>query len=234
MSLIVEEKNNILIYEKEIKLNQILKEQISRSKNLNIYSISEEKKLPEIFQLVKVNSLILNLNHLNENLITSIKSYINSDRIFSILGYYKKNHIFLDIEKIKVKYFIKPFKIIDLVNDIEKFLNLEISNKSNILLSNNLKFLPYERVLLNLKTKNREYLTEKENKLLFYLYNNQSVKITKNDLLSAVWGISANINTHTLETHVYRLKQKLSKVDRNSLFLLSNKNSVYTIQFEKK
>ena len=234
MSLIVEEKNNILIYEKEIKLNQILKEQISRSKNLNIYSISEEKKLLEIFQLVKVNSLILNLNHLNENLITSIKSYINSDRIFSILGYYKKNYTFLDIDKIKVKYFIKPFKIIDLVNDIEKFLNLEISNKSNILLSNNLKFLPYERVLLNLKTKNREYLTEKENKLLFYLYNNQNVKITKIDLLSAVWGISANINTHTLETHVYRLKQKLSKVDRNLLFLLSNKNSLYTIQFEKK
>ena len=232
MSLIVEEKNNILIYEKEIKLNQILKEQISRSKNFNIYPISDEKKLLEVFQLIKVNSLILNLDDLNESLITNIKNYTNNDRMISILGYYKKNHPYFDIEQIKVKYFKKPFKIIDLVNNLEKLLNSEISNKSNILLINTLKFLPYERVLFNLKTKNREYLTEKENKLLLYLYNNKNIKITKNDLLSAVWGISENINTHTLETHIYRLKQKLIKIDPDLLFLLSNQNGLYSIQFE--
>ena len=94
-----------------------------------------------------------------------------------------------------------------------------------------LKFLPYEKVLVNLKTQQKEHLTEKENKLLFYLYDNKNIEITKNVLLSSIWGISESINTHTLETHIYRLKQKLYKLEPKSPFLLTNNNGLYSFKF---
>ena len=94
-----------------------------------------------------------------------------------------------------------------------------------------LKFLPYEKVLINLKTKNKEHLTEKENKLLLYFCSNKNIDLTKNDLLSSIWGVSESINTHTLETHVYRLKQKLYKLEPKSSNLFSNKNGLYNFQF---
>ena len=63
------EKNFIIIiYEKEIKLNQILKEQISKLKSYQIYKATDEKKLIELFESQIINVLILNLNELNENL----------------------------------------------------------------------------------------------------------------------------------------------------------------------
>ena len=94
-----------------------------------------------------------------------------------------------------------------------------------------LKFLPRERSLLNLKTQNKEHLTEKENQLLFYFYANKNIEITRNNLLNTIWGLSDTINTHTLETHIYRLKLKLNKLEPNLSFSLSNQNGLYLMQF---
>ena len=98
-------------------------------------------------------------------------------------------------------------------------------------LLNDLKFLPYEKILINLKTNNKEHLTEKENKLLLYFCSNKNIEIAKNDLLNSIWGVSESVNTHTLETHIYRLKQKLYKLGPSSSFLLSNNNGLYSLQF---
>ena len=175
----MEEKANILIYEKEIKLNQILKEQICKLSTYEVYDIVDEKKLLELCELIKVHVLILNLNDLNKNLKNIIENYKLSKRINSILGYYNKNDLYLRINEKHVILLEKPFKIIDLVNDLEELLNTKVFDKSNILLMKHLKFLPYEKVLVNLKTQQKEHLTEKENKLLFYLYDRKTVSLCK-------------------------------------------------------
>ena len=103
--------------------------------------------------------------------------------------------------------------------------------KKDIFLMNHIKFIPFERILYNLKNNNKEHLTEKENQLLLYLYIRKNVEITKNDLLIKVWGLSESVNTHTLETHIYRLKQKLNKIEPNLSFSLSNQNGLYLMRF---
>ena len=122
----MEEKANILIYEKEIKLNQILKEQICKLSTYEVYDIVDEKKLLELFELIKVHVLILNLNDLNKNLKNIIENYKLSKRINSILGYYNKNDLYLRINEKHVILLEKPFKIIDLVNDLEELLNTKV------------------------------------------------------------------------------------------------------------
>lgn len=228
----MEEKISILIYEKEIKLNQILKEQICKLNTYEVYEIIDEKKLLELLELIKVHVLILNLNELNKNLKDILENYKFNKRINSILGYYNKNNLYLRINEKNVILLEKPFKIINLINDLQKLLNTKVFQKSNILLMNHLKFLPYEKVLVNLKTQKKEHLTEKENKLLFYLYNNKNIEITKNDLLKAIWGVSESLNTHTLETHVYRLKQKIHKIEPKVSLILLKQNGFYDMRLE--
>ena len=228
----MEEKISILIYEKEIKLNQILKEQICKLNTYEVYEIIDEKKLLELLELIKVHVLILNLNELNKNLKDILENYKFNKRINSILGYYNKNNLYLRINEKNVILLEKPFKIVNLINDLQKLLNTKVFQKSNILLMNHLKFLPYEKVLVNLKTQKKEHLTEKENKLLLYLYNNKNIEITKNDLLKAIWGVSESLNTHTLETHIYRLKQKIHKIEPKVSLILLKQNGFYDMRLE--
>jgi len=108
----VEEKINLLIYEKEIKLNQILKEQIYKLKIDKIYEITNEKKLIETLEAIKVNILILNLNQLNKNLKNIIENYQLNKRIINIVGYYNKNNSCVRIKEKNVIVIEKPFKII--------------------------------------------------------------------------------------------------------------------------
>ena len=171
--------------------------------------------------------LILNLNELNENLKKIILDHRLNNRIKNLLCYYNKNNFYLNIKETKITVLEKPFKIKTLVNKLEQLLDPKTHENSNILLMNHIKFLPYEKILINIKTKNKEHLTEKENKLLFYLHTNKNIEITKNDLLNSIWGVSESLNTHTLETHIYRLKQKINRLDPKLSFLLSNQNGLY-------
>ena len=95
----------------------------------------------------------------------------------------------------------------------------------------NIEFSPNKKVLYNLKTKFKLHLTEKENSLLNYLYNNRHLKLTKNNLLKDIWGVKEVVNTHTLETHMYRLKQKLFKLEPNLSFFLINEDGLYSLKY---
>ena len=227
----MEEKFVILIYEKEIKLNQILKEQLSVLDIYQIHEATDEKNVIELIETLKINLLILNLNNISENLKKFLEKLTFKNNFIKSLGYYNKDYHFINVEKMKITLLEKPFKVSRLLKELEKLLSTETIKDTDIFLMNDLKFLPYEKVLINLNSKNKEHLTEKENKLLLYFYSNKNIEITKNDLLSSIWGISENVNTHTLETHIYRLKQKLHKLEPKSSFLLSNNNGLYRFQF---
>ena len=226
----VKEKNTIIIYEKESKLNRILEEQISKLDIYEVYSTTNPKKLLELSEKIKFNALILNLNDLNQELKIIIQNYVLKHNFNYVLGYCDENSLDIEINDITTKILKKPFKIKNLLNELATLLNPKFSEKKEIFITDHLKFLPFQRVLYNLQTDNKEHLTEKENKLFLYIYSNKDGEITKNDLLSEIWGVTEKINTHTIETHIYRLKQKLKKIESNITLL--NQNGLYTIYFE--
>jgi len=227
----MEKKINLLIYEKEIKLNLILKEQISKSGFFEAYAENKEKKVLELLKKIKFNLLIFNLNDLNPDLLDVLQNYNTNNKNSYILGYYNEDYSHLSINNKEIRTIKKPFKIMDLIKELHKLIKSNVSEKKDIFLMNHIKFIPFERILYNLKNNNKEHLTEKENQLLLYLYIRKNVEITKNDLLIKVWGLSESVNTHTLETHIYRLKQKLNKIEPNLSFSLSNQNGLYLMRF---
>ena len=73
------------------------------------------------------------------------------------------------------------------------------------------------------KENNFIILTEKEIKLIELLLNSTE-PISKNKILSSVWNYSTNADTHTVETHIYRLRKKISKKFMDENFILNYKN----------
>ncbi len=71
-------------------------------------------------------------------------------------------------------------------------------------------------------------LTEKEVEILLYLYKNRQKMVSKEELLDAVWNYAKNVETHTLETHIYRLRQKIEDDPSNPVYL-KTKDKGYTL-----
>ena len=228
----MEDRVSILIYEKNTKLNLILKEQILKLSVYEVHSVVNQIKFLELLESASIDVLILNFNDLSPEVESAIEKSIMKNNFGFILGYYSKNYTHLSIEKIPIKILKKPFKIREFLRELDRLFTSKFLKTTEIFFMYHLKFLPYQRVLINEKTKQKQYLTEKENNLLFYFYNNKNIEIAKNDLLSEIWGVSKNINTHTLETHIYRLKQKLQKIEPNLSFSLLNQNGLYAMHFE--
>ncbi|WP_298357834.1 response regulator transcription factor [Rhodoblastus sp.] len=65
-------------------------------------------------------------------------------------------------------------------------------------------------------------LTEKETAILQYLNRAKGEVVSRDDLLRDVWGYNANVTTHTLETHIYRLRQKIENDPANATLLLTD------------
>ena len=82
-------------------------------------------------------------------------------------------------------------------------------------------FVPAEQLLRDAKSDTAIRLTELERKLLSYLVAANGASVDREQLLAHVWGYTAGIDTHTVETHIWRLRQKIETEDPASRFLVT-------------
>jgi DNA-binding response OmpR family regulator len=83
-------------------------------------------------------------------------------------------------------------------------------------------FQPAHKVLLD-ENEKKIRLTEKETAILKYLYRTGDSVVSREKLLKEVWGYHAEVTTHTLETHIYRLRQKIERDPSNAEILITEK-----------
>ena len=112
-------------------------------------------------------------------------------------------------------------KLLELINI--KLIKLKFIQQSKIIikgyvLNSNSKFFSKD----NLKLK----LTEKEIEIILYLID-KKIKHDVADLQKNIWGYSSNMETHTVETHIYRLRKKISDLFKDEKFILSHKNGYF-------
>jgi len=112
-------------------------------------------------------------------------------------------------------------KLIELINI--KLIKLKFNQQSKTIIKGyelNLNSKFFSKGNLKLK------LTEKEIEIILYL-NNKKIKHNVSDLQKNIWGYSANMETHTVETHIYRLRKKIGDLFKDEKFLLSHKNGYF-------
>lgn len=105
-------------------------------------------------------------------------------------------------------YVIKPYKFAVLLARIRAQLRDHEHSESAIFRLGAYEFRPAGKMLLDARGK-KIRLTEKETNILKYLYRAGEKAVSREELLAEVWGYNAGVTTHTLETHVYRLRQKI-------------------------
>ncbi len=171
-----------------------------------LYEILSEIENYLNFNLIKINKL----KEFNPN---SLENYlIISDR--------KKKDV---VEQIIVNKF--PIDIKKLIENINiKFLKKKYSQQSEINLGNYKLNLNSRRIHKNEISLN---LTEREANIIIFLNNsNKPVKISK--LQTEVWGHNSKLETHTVETHIYRLRKKINNIFKDNNFIKSLKTG-YTL-----
>jgi DNA-binding response OmpR family regulator len=114
----------------------------------------------------------------------------------------------LGLESGATDYVTKPFKFSVLMARIRAHLRTHEQSEDLVLHIGPYEFRPADRMLRDAKGRKLR-LTDKEANILKYLFRAGAKAVTRDELLSEVWGYNASVTTHTLETHIYRLRQKI-------------------------
>jgi DNA-binding response OmpR family regulator len=117
-------------------------------------------------------------------------------------------------------YVAKPFKFAVLMARIRAQLRSHEQSEDAVFRLGPYEFRPAAKLLLDERQK-KIRLTEKETSILKYLYRAGEKPVARDELLAEVWGYNAGVTTHTLETHVYRLRQKIEPDPTNAQLLLT-------------
>jgi hypothetical protein len=186
--------------------------------------------------IINFNSLYEILDEIKENLSFKIIKFENEedfekkfdlDRL-DYLVISKTDHKLLSNINITDKNFLGfidlPLsfkKLLELINI--KLIKLKFNQQSKITIKGyelNLNSKFFSKGSLKLK------LTEKEIEIILYL-NNQKIEHNIADLQKNIWSYSADMETHTVETHIYRLRKKISDLFKDEKFILSHKNGYF-------
>ena len=186
--------------------------------------------------IINYNSLYEILNEIKDNLSFNVENYESEDDLIenssldiknSLIISRSKNKLLSD-KKIDNKNFldlslfpISLNKLVELINI--RLIKLKFNHQSKFNIKNyelnlNSKFI--SKSDLSLK------LTEKEIEIILYL-NETKTKHDVADLQKNIWGYSADMETHTVETHIYRLRKKISDLFKDDKFILSHQNGYF-------
>ena len=108
-------------------------------------------------------------------------------------------------------YVTKPFRLGVLIARIKARLRQHEQSDDAIFAIGPDRFRPASKLLIDPEKNRRVRLTEKETAILKYLFRAGDKAIARDVLLNEVWGYNSGVTTHTLETHVYRLRQKIER-----------------------
>ncbi len=117
-------------------------------------------------------------------------------------------------------YVTKPFKFPVLLARIRAQLRQHEQSEDAIFQLGPYTFKPSMKVLLT-EDEKKIRLTEKETNILKFLYRASDGVVARDVLLHEVWGYNAGVTTHTLETHIYRLRQKIEPDPSNACLLVT-------------
>jgi DNA-binding response OmpR family regulator len=118
-------------------------------------------------------------------------------------------------------YVAKPFRAGELLARLRAQLRVFDNSEDAVFAIGPYLFRPSAKLLLEPQRNRRIRLTDKEGAILKYLYRAGGRPVPRAVLLNEVWGYNSGVTTHTLETHIYRLRQKIEADPSNARLLLT-------------
>ncbi|MDR3493937.1 MAG: response regulator transcription factor [Ancalomicrobiaceae bacterium] len=147
--------------------------------------------------------------------------------IILLTGHDTDSDTVLGLEAGANDYVVKPFKFAVLLARLRAHLRQHEQTEDATFAIGRYTFRPSAKLLVDERGA-KVRLTEKETAILKFLYRAGERSISRDVLLHEVWGYNSGVTTHTLETHIYRLRQKIEK-DPSSAELLVTEAGGYKL-----
>jgi DNA-binding response OmpR family regulator len=122
-------------------------------------------------------------------------------------------------------YVAKPFRLPELLARVRAQLRTFDNSEAAVFTIGSYQFRPSAKLLLDPGKNRKVRLTDKECRILKYLLRANAEPVNRATLLADVWGFNSGVTTHTLETHIYRLRQKMESDPANPQLLLTDRGA---------
>lgn len=216
----------ILIVEDDDALRQVLADQVSMS---GVFQSIEAATLDEARGHLgaadaRFDSIILDINLPDgdgRDFCAQIRKQGHTMPVIMLTGAADEVDVISGLNSGANDYISKPFRVNELLARLQAQLRLFDTSEDAVFTIGPYTFRPAAKLLIGADKKQRLRLTAKEVDILKFLYRNANKVVSRQVLLDEVWGYNAGVTTHTLETHVYRLRQKIEIDPTNCRLLMT-------------
>ena len=224
------QKDKIAIIANNQNLLDLLEESFLLYGKFSISIFTNNSILDLIKKVDNTNALIVSIDIL-DNLDRKYLNFFRENEKKSIFLINKEDKKDILLEKqIKPKSIINiPLSISNVIQIIEGLIREEANKMNDIIIGNFSLDVVGRKISLN---KINEKLTEKETEILWKLLNKIDHRIPQKEFLKEIWGYDENIETRTLETHIYRIRKKLNSIGAKD-YKINNIDNSYILSLKK-
>lgn len=220
----------ILLVDDDDDLRQILVEQLSLYEEFSILQESNATRAMQTAKSAQVDLMIMDVGLPDMDGREAVKLLRKGgfkSPVIMLTGHDTDSDTILGLEAGANDYVTKPFRFAVLLARIRAQLRQFEQSEDATFGVGPYLFKPSQK-LLTTEDGKKIRLTEKESAIIRYLYRAAQKVVTRDVLLEEVWGYNSGVTTHTLETHVYRLRQKIER-DPSNAEILVTENGGYKI-----
>jgi DNA-binding response OmpR family regulator len=203
----------ILIVDDDTELREALVEQLALHEEFHATSVDTATKGVQAAKSGQIDLVIMDVGLPDmdgREAVRILRKNAFKAPIIMLTGNATDSDTILGLESGANDYVTKPFRFAVLLARIRAQLRQHEASEDAVFTIGPYSFRPSSKVLMTQKN-SKVRLTEKETSILRYLYRAGQKPVSRETLLQEVWGYNSGVTTHTLETHIYRLRQKIEK-----------------------
>src|SRR5919201_1026467 len=223
-------KRTILIVDDDADLREALVEQLSLHEEFQAIPADTGSKGVQAAKAGQIDLVIMDVELPDidgREAVRILRKNGFKSPIIMLTGHSTDSDTILGLESGANDYVTKPFRFAVLLARIRAQLRQHEASEDAVFTIGPYTFRPSSKLLINPKG-GKIRLTEKETAILRYLYRAGQKPVSREILLQEVWGYNSGVTTHTLETHIYRLRQKVER-DATTPTILVNETGGYKL-----
>lgn len=224
-------EKKILIVDDDTPLREALKEQFALLEEFDIVDADTGAKGLEIAKATAFDLILLDVGLPDADgreVCRTLRKHNVNCPVIMLTGHDTDADTILGLEAGANDYVTKPFRFAVLLARVRAHLRSHEQSEDAVFTIGHYTFKPSVKMLID-DSDQKVRLTEKETSILKYLYRAGDKVIGRDVLLHEVWGYNSGVTTHTLETHIYRLRQKI-EIDPSNAALLVTEPGGYKLK----
>jgi len=224
-------RKSILLVDDDDALRQSLAEQLGVYEEFSATEAASGAEALEIFKSKSFDLVLLDVGLPDmdgRELCKLLRRNGVKAPIIMLTGADSESDTILGLDSGANDYVTKPFRLGVLLARIRAQFRQHEQSEDATFSIGRFTFRPAAKILIDPDSERKIRLTEKETAILKYFYRARDQVVGRDVLLNEVWGYNAGVATHTLETHIYRLRQKI-ETDPSNAQLLVTEGSGYRL-----